>query len=70
MQADPLRKFYTSLREQRPDSQMARKWCVYLQIIGLWLRQGSELDWCRLMQMGLLSEEEAAAAYEELRNVK
>ena len=27
-QGDPLRKFYTSLLEQRPESEMARKWCV------------------------------------------
>lgn len=27
-QNDPLRKFYTSTLEQRPDSAMARKWCV------------------------------------------
>lgn len=27
-QADPLRKFYTSLLVQRPASDMARKWCV------------------------------------------
>lgn len=25
---DPLRKFYASLREQRPDSELARKWCA------------------------------------------
>lgn len=25
---DPLRKFYTTLLDQRPDSQMAKKWCV------------------------------------------
>ncbi|GAB4813504.1 hypothetical protein N2152v2_000550 [Parachlorella kessleri] len=25
---EPLRKFYTSLLEQRPDSEMAMKWCV------------------------------------------
>lgn len=25
-QEDPLRKFYTSLREQRPDSAIAAKW--------------------------------------------
>ena len=25
-QTDSLRKFYTSLRQQRPDSEMARKW--------------------------------------------
>lgn len=25
---DPLRKFYATLLEQRPDSGMARKWCV------------------------------------------
>lgn len=27
LQTDPLRKFYTSLLEQRPDSEMAKKWC-------------------------------------------
>ncbi|KAK2076270.1 hypothetical protein QBZ16_001202 [Prototheca wickerhamii] len=27
-EGDPLRKFYTSLLEQRPESEMARKWCV------------------------------------------
>lgn len=27
-QTDSLRKFYSSLRAQRPDSQMARKWCA------------------------------------------
>ncbi|KAL3131344.1 hypothetical protein ABBQ38_000630 [Trebouxia sp. C0009 RCD-2024] len=25
---DPLRRFYTTLREQRPDSEMAKKWCL------------------------------------------
>lgn len=25
---DPLRKFYTSLIKQRPDSEMAKKWCA------------------------------------------
>jgi hypothetical protein len=25
---DPLRKFYTSLLEQKPDSEMAIKWCT------------------------------------------
>jgi hypothetical protein len=29
MQTDSLRKFYSSLRAQRPDSQMARKWCDF-----------------------------------------
>lgn len=28
LQLDPLRKFYSSLKQQRPESQMARKWCV------------------------------------------
>ena len=28
VQTDPLHKFYTSLREQRPDSEMAKKWYV------------------------------------------
>lgn len=27
-EADPLHKFYTSLRQQRPDSEMAKKWCL------------------------------------------
>lgn len=25
---DPLRKFYTSLLEQKPDSKMAIEWCI------------------------------------------
>lgn len=28
VQTDSLRKFYASLRTQRPDSLMARKWCA------------------------------------------
>uniref|UniRef100_A0A7R9XZF3 Uncharacterized protein n=1 Tax=Prasinoderma coloniale TaxID=156133 RepID=A0A7R9XZF3_9VIRI len=27
--ADPLRQFYTSLLEQRPESAMAEQWCLY-----------------------------------------
>eukprot|EP00878_Enallax_costatus_P035694 GHUV01039892.1.p1 GENE.GHUV01039892.1~~GHUV01039892.1.p1 ORF type:complete len:174 (+),score=96.85 GHUV01039892.1:329-850(+) len=27
-ETDPLRKFYTSLLQEKPDSFMARKWCV------------------------------------------
>lgn len=27
-QEDPLRRFYTSLLEQNPDSDMAKRWCV------------------------------------------
>lgn len=27
-ETDPLRKFYTSLLSQRPDSEMAKKWCL------------------------------------------
>ena len=27
MQVDPLRRFYSSLHEQIPDSDMAKKWC-------------------------------------------
>lgn len=26
--SDPIRRFYTSLLEQKPDSQMAIEWCV------------------------------------------
>lgn len=29
LQTDPLRKFYTSLLQQRPDSEMAKKWWVH-----------------------------------------
>ena len=28
LQTDALRKFYVSLKEQRPDSPMALRWCV------------------------------------------
>lgn len=28
LQGDPLRKFYTSLLKQRPESEMARRWCA------------------------------------------
>ncbi len=37
LQIDPLHKFYTTLKQQRPDSDMAKKWyvatspCVYNQ---------------------------------------
>lgn len=28
LQIDPLHKFYTTLKQQRPDSEMAKKWYV------------------------------------------
>ena len=28
MEVDSLYKFYTSLRKQRPDSEMAELWCL------------------------------------------
>ena len=32
LQIDPLRRFYSTLREQRPDSEMAKKWSVLLSV--------------------------------------
>jgi hypothetical protein len=28
LQRDPLRSFYSTLREQKPESEMAEIWCV------------------------------------------
>ncbi|KAK9917250.1 hypothetical protein WJX75_002354 [Coccomyxa subellipsoidea] len=34
-EADPLRKFYTSLKEQRPDSAIAKKWLLQTGLLPL-----------------------------------
>lgn len=41
MQDDSLRQFYTSLLRQRPESEMARKWCAQ---VGLLSREEAE-EW-------------------------
>lgn len=33
LEDDPLRRFYTSLLEQRPDSDMARRWCAQFGLL-------------------------------------
>jgi len=43
-ETDPMRKFYTSLLEQNPDSAMAKKWCVMHGLLSAeeaeeWVRQ-------------------------------
>ena len=38
LQIDPLRRFYSTLREQRPDSEMAKKWSVPTHLLLLAIR--------------------------------
>lgn len=37
-ETDSLRKFYTSLLRQRPESEMAKKWCAMCHALVLWVR--------------------------------
>jgi len=37
MQVDPLRRFYSSLHEQIPESDMAKKWCAPAPADDFWL---------------------------------
>ncbi len=70
VQNDPLRRFYTSLLSQRPDSEMALKWCVGPVIQDDHpfpiLAASSSIPDNRCMQNGCLEEEEAHKAFKKL----